>query len=181
MVASGLLFCYSSECPVNFQLQLFILKLSPLVTSEHMNSFTRGCFEDYFWFVYYKHKVNLHFQKDLDDETFSEMLILKKIHLIVSDQSAAFCFLEMREILLSIISGGAMPSSKYCTIVAFPFSSMRFLEYLQFAVFSQVLIKKQQHKKLWIVPELNMMRVLSFGLAVWVFLFLKGKETGDVL
>lgn len=85
---------------------------------------------------------------------------LKEIHLIVSDQSAGFCFLEMREILLSIISGGAMPSSKYCIIVAFPFSSMRFQECLQFAVFSRVLIMKQQHKKLWIVPELNAMRVL---------------------
>lgn len=40
---------------------------------------------------------------------------------------------------------------------------------------------KQQHKRLWIVPELNAVRVLSFGLVVWIFLFLKGKDTGDVL
>lgn len=59
-----------------------------------------------------------------------------------------------------------MPSSKHCTVVAFPFSFMRFHECLQFSVFSQVLIMKQQHKKLWIVPELNAMRVLSFGLVV---------------
>lgn len=52
---------------------------------------------------------------------------------------------------------------------------MRFHEYLQFAVFSQV-IMKQQHKKLWIVPELNAMRVLSFGLVVRIFLFLKEKK-----
>lgn len=51
-----------------------------------------------------------------------------------------------------------MPSSKYCAIVTLPFSSMMFHECLQFAVFSQVLIMKQQHKKLWIVPELNAMR-----------------------
>lgn len=74
-----------------------------------------------------------------------------------------------------------MPSSKYCTIVALAFSFIRFHECLHFAGFSQVLIMKQQHKKLWIVPELNAMRVISFGLVVWVFfLFLKGKETGDV-
>lgn len=62
-----------------------------------------------------------------------------------------------------------MPSSKYCAIVALSFSSLRFHECLQFAVCLQVIIMKQQHKKLWIVPEPNAMRVLSFGLVVWGF------------
>lgn len=57
------------------------------------------------------------------------------MHLIVSGQPSAFCFLEMK-VLLSIISEGTMPSSKCCPVVALLFSFMRFHECLRFIVFN---------------------------------------------
>jgi len=157
---------------VNFYPQLsVILKLPPLVTSEHINSFnsfTPGYFDDYFWCVCYKLKENLHFGEGFRWWNFS-WNAEKRIHVIVSGQPSAFCFLEVRKILLSAVRGGATPASKCCTVLAFVFSFMEFHECLRFPVFSQVLITKQQREQLWVVSELDVMRVVWFGFGFWGF------------
>lgn len=71
--------------------------------------------------------------------------------------------------------------SKCHTIVALLFSFMKFHECLRFPVFSQILIMKQQCKKLWIVSEVDVKKVFWFGLGWWFFFFLKGEEMEDLL